>query len=107
MDAIPGRLLVFVRYWPQHLFQDEWVYNGADIDGQRVVWARDLGDVENEKLLRYYPGRRSLLLEPDARPPKLSLWTPAPLPAPQSEDVKKEEKKPGEKKPLLELEQVR
>lgn len=71
LDHIPGKLLVFVRYLPQHIFQDEWVYNRADVDGARVVWARDLG-AENEKLLRYYPGRTALLLEPDVRPPRLS-----------------------------------
>ena len=64
-----GKLLVVVRYWPQHIFQDEWVYNRADIDGARVVWARDLGAAENEKLRRYYPDRSVWLLEPDARPP--------------------------------------
>ena len=75
LDRIPGRLLVFVRYLPQHIFQDEWVYNAADIDAARVVWARDLGQAENEKLLRYYPGRTALLLEPDVRPPRLSEYT--------------------------------
>lgn len=71
LAAIPGRLLVFVRYWPRHPFQEEWVYNDADIDRQRVVWARDLGDAENERLKRCYPDRKVLLLEPDARPPRL------------------------------------
>src|ERR1035438_5015511 len=68
LDQIPGKLLVFVRYYPQHIFQEEWVYNAADIDGARVVWARDLGADEDQKLLRYYPDRTPLLLEPDFRP---------------------------------------
>jgi hypothetical protein len=71
-----GKQLVFVRYWPQHIFQDEWVYNAADIDGSRVVWARDLGDSENEKLIRYYPDRKYWLLEPDVRPPRLTEYRP-------------------------------
>lgn len=68
LAAIPGKLLVFVRYWPNHIFQNEWVWNAADIDRSRIVWARDLGTAENEKLLGYYPDRKPLLLEPDARP---------------------------------------
>jgi hypothetical protein len=76
LAGIPGQLLVFVRYLPQHIFQDEWVYNAADVDASRVVWARDLGGVENENLLRYYPGRVALLLEPDFRQPRLSEYKP-------------------------------
>jgi hypothetical protein len=76
LEQIPGPLLVFVRYSPQHVFQDEWVYNGADIGGQRVIWARDLGGQENLKLIAYYPGRTLLLLDPDARPPQLSPYEP-------------------------------
>jgi hypothetical protein len=76
LDRVPGQLLVFVRYLPRHIFQDEWVYNGADIDASRIVWARDLGDTENEKLLRYFPARTALLLEPDARPIRLEPYKP-------------------------------
>lgn len=73
LDRIPGQLLVFVRYSPRHIFQDEWVYNEASIDEARVIWARDLGEEENAKLRALYPNRRVLLLEPDARPdPELS-----------------------------------
>ena len=45
-----------------------------------VVWARDLGAAENEKLRRYYPDRTVWLLEPDAKPPRLSRY-PAERPA--------------------------
>jgi len=74
LSEMPGNLLVFVRYAPQHLFQEEWVWNAADIDGARVVWARDLGPEENEKLRSYYPGRTALLFEPDARPMRMSRY---------------------------------
>jgi hypothetical protein len=70
LESAPGQHLVFVRYWPQHRFQ-EWVHNAADIDGARIVWARDLGPDENQNLLHYYPDRTAWLLEPDARPPRL------------------------------------
>jgi hypothetical protein len=72
LARIPGRLLVLVRYSPQHLFQDEWVYNAADVANARVIWARDLGTDKDRQLLQDYPGRTVLLLEPDARPPRIS-----------------------------------
>jgi len=74
LAAMPEKLLVFVRYSPQHIFQDEWVYNDADLDGARVVWARDLGTEENQKLRAYYPDRQVLMFEPDLRPMKLQPY---------------------------------
>jgi len=43
-----------------------------------VVWALDLGSVENEKLLRYYPDRTAWLIEPDAWPPRLTPYRAEP-----------------------------
>jgi hypothetical protein len=69
-----GEQLVFVRYGPQHRL-DQWVWNAAGIDSSVIVRALDLGPAENEKLRRYYPDRTAWLLEPDARPPRLELYT--------------------------------
>ena len=104
---IPGQLLVFVRYFPQHIFQEEWVYNDADIDGSRVVWARDLGPAEDEKLRKYYPNRAAMLLEPDLARPRLSPYIPERAASP-AEPPAVTMKKPDErKKPLLMFEPVK
>lgn len=73
----PGKQVVFVRYWPRHLF-DEWIHNAANPDASRVVFAADLGAGENEKLRQYYPDRTAWILEPDARPPQLTPYPAAP-----------------------------
>ena len=50
---------------------EEWVYNEADIDQARVVWARDMDAVKNRELLQYFANRRVRLLEVDADGPSL------------------------------------
>jgi len=44
LDAFPGQDVVLVKYTPDFDPDREWVYNGADIDGQklcgRATWAR-------------------------------------------------------------------
>jgi hypothetical protein len=70
----PGQLLVFVHYSSHHVYQNEWVWNAADIDGSRIVYARDLGRDEDETLIRYYPNRKVLLLEPDDSEPQLQAF---------------------------------
>jgi hypothetical protein len=70
LEAMGGRHLVIVRYGPAHDpgRQLEWVYNRADILRASVVWARDMGDVENAGLFHAYPDRRIWLIEPDRDP---------------------------------------
>jgi hypothetical protein len=72
LKAHGGRHLVLVRYTPDHDPLKEWVYNRADIDGARVVWARDMGRERNAELLRYFHDRACWVLEPDATPLKLT-----------------------------------
>lgn len=72
LAEIPGDKLVFVHYGPQHQFH-EWLHNAAEIDRSPVVMALDLG-LENEKLRQYYPDRSVWLLEPDAKPVRLTPY---------------------------------
>jgi hypothetical protein len=58
--------LVLVRYSPRHDPSDEWVYNGADIDAAKVVWAREMDAEQNRTLLAYFKDRRAWLVEADA-----------------------------------------
>jgi hypothetical protein len=71
-----GSSLVLVRYAPGHDIHEEWVYNRADIDASPVVWARDLGPVRNNKLIRYYKDRSVWLFEPDRSPPRIAPYRP-------------------------------
>ncbi|MCC6741628.1 MAG: hypothetical protein IT452_21500 [Planctomycetia bacterium] len=73
LQETAGDHVVFVRYGPRHITHNEWVYNGADIDRQRVVWARDMGATRNRDLLGYYPGRTAWLMsiDRDEDPPDL------------------------------------
>jgi len=74
LEHTPGKHLVIARYRPGHDYPfDEWVFNDADIDGSKVVWARDMGK-QNAELLEYFRNRKVWLVEPDDRPVKLSPY---------------------------------
>jgi hypothetical protein len=75
LESAPGPQLVLVHYSPNHDCMHEWVYNLADIDRQKLVWARDMGAEQNEELLRYFNTRRAWILEADARPPRLAPYS--------------------------------
>ena len=64
LAAHPGEKQLFVvHYVPGHNLEWEWVYNGPDIDGQQVVWARDLGEEKLGRLLEYYKDRRKWMID--------------------------------------------
>jgi hypothetical protein len=76
LEALPDRHLVIVRYQPHHDPLQEWVYNGADIDGSKVVWARDMGAAKNQELIDYYKDRRAWLVEADEKQVRGTPYTP-------------------------------
>jgi hypothetical protein len=75
LSSLPEKHLVLVRYKSGHNSLIEWVYNGADIDSQKVLWARDMSPTENAELIHYYQDRRVWLLEADEDPPKLAPYS--------------------------------
>ena len=64
----PGGQLAIVRYSASHDPLDEWVYNAADIDSSKVIWAREMDASSNLELLRYYKDRKVWLVQPDLDP---------------------------------------
>ncbi len=78
LEALPGRHLVVVRYDETHNLVEEWVYNEADIDHARVVWAQEMKPEANAELFHYFRDRQVWLVEPDSSPVRLA---PYPVPS--------------------------
>jgi hypothetical protein len=72
----PGKHLIVVRYSEDHNIHDEWVNNGADIDGSKVIWARELDKEQNAKLFAYFKDRHIWLVEPDVDNTEIKPYTP-------------------------------
>ena len=79
VEGRTGKHLLIVRY-------DEWVYNDADIDGSKVVWAREMSREKNRKLIEYFKDRQVWLVEPDKHPPGIRPYS----------DIDKSEDGPGD-----------
>jgi len=65
LAALPGEHLVIVRYSKGHNPGEEYVYNDADIDHSKTVWAREIPGMDLEPLLTYFGNRDVWLYEPD------------------------------------------
>ncbi len=68
LDTIPGNHLVFVKAKTDEYNLLQWIYNGADIDRSRIVWARDLGPEKDAELVRYYAERQVWMVDPNVEP---------------------------------------
>ncbi len=84
LEAAPGKHLILVHYSADHNPHQEWVYNGADIDGSKVVWARQIPGRDLAPLLDYFRDRQVWWLEPDHDQPQLRSWARGSLPGPET-----------------------
>ncbi len=74
LEGFSGKQLAIVRYAPTNPPLEEWVYNGADINGSKVIWAQDMDAGSNRDLLHYYEDRKAWLVEPDHTPALVSPY---------------------------------
>ncbi len=74
LESLPGDQLAIVRYSSEHNPQDEWVYNAADINSSKVIWAREMDAANNRELFEYYKDRKVWLVQPDVYPNAVSPY---------------------------------
>jgi hypothetical protein len=80
LTSTADKHLVIVRYFPTHDVLAEWVYNRADIDDAKVVWAREIPGVDTCPLLNYFRDRKVWLVEPDTSPPHITPYSESTCP---------------------------
>ena len=73
LKGLRGLHLVFVK---NRIDQNDfdWVYNAADINASKIVWARDLGPAKNQELINYFSKRKVWILDPNGTPPTLTPY---------------------------------
>jgi hypothetical protein len=76
LDALSGEHLVLVRYSKDHNSGEEYVYNDAEIDRAKIVWAREIPGMDLSPLLEYFRNRRVWLFEPDEDDGTVSPYEP-------------------------------
>jgi len=76
LDEMPGKQLAIVRYGRDHNVHEEWVYNKADIDGSKVVWARELDPEQDRKLVEYFRDRKVWIISPENFPVEPAPYSP-------------------------------
>jgi hypothetical protein len=78
LEGTPGRHLVLMRYSPGRdpngTKSVEWVYNAADIDHARIVWAHEMGRDKDAELIEYFKDRKVWLIEPDVTPIRVTEY---------------------------------
>jgi hypothetical protein len=75
LESTAGEHLVFVKTKSSEFNLLQWIYNAADIDASRIVWARDLGGEQNARLAAYYRDRQVWMVDPNVEPAALLKYS--------------------------------
>ena len=75
LEKMPGKQLVILRYGSDHEPLNEWAYNGANMNDEKIIWAKEMDETSNRALISYYRDRTPWLVEVDRAP-----QTPVPYP---------------------------
>jgi hypothetical protein len=80
LEEAPGKHLVFMRYSVAHNPTREWVFNGADLQNTKVLWAREMDPTKDRQLMEMYDHRTVWVVEADEPNPKPVPYFPKPEP---------------------------
>jgi hypothetical protein len=74
LERSEGQHLVLVRYESSGQFPAPWVYNRADIDSAKVVWAWESEPANDRSLIRYFRSRHVWRLDASAPSPDVEPY---------------------------------
>ena len=78
LEQLPGQHLVLVLYSSEHNTLQEWVYNRADLDSAKVLWARGESSEWNTRLTDRYRATHAIWeLEADGVDSRPKLLSPS------------------------------
>ena len=80
LNNLGDKHLVLVEYSPEHNVHREWVYNAADVDRAKIVWARAIPGRDLRPLLEYFKDRDVWIVRADTSPPTLEPYRGQVLP---------------------------
>jgi hypothetical protein len=72
-----GQLVIVKQYGTGKNTSFNWVYNRADLESAKIIWADDMGPEKNRELIRYFKHRHAWLLDVDDQPSKLAPYPEA------------------------------
>jgi hypothetical protein len=74
LNQTSDKHLIMVKYKDDHKLNEEWVYNGPDLEESKIIWARYMSEDKNHSLKTYFKDRKSWLIQADDAIVRLSEY---------------------------------